>query len=55
MGIIANEKIDVHLLDMAMVAKFGKKFFAGIFVRELRQLLISLYWAELNLISYLDR
>ena len=55
MGIIANEKIDVHLLDIAMAATFGKKFFAGIFVRELRQLLISLYWAESNLISYLDR
>ena len=55
MGMITNEEMYVHLLDIAMAASYGKSFFADIFVRELRQLLISFNWVESNLISFLHR
>ena len=52
---ITNEEMYVYLLDIAMAASYGKSFFADFFVRQLRQLLISLNWVESNLISYLHR
>ena len=44
LGKITNDKITVYLLDIAMAATNGKKFFVDIFVQVLRQLLLSLSW-----------